>query len=110
VSNRRRLKPPAAVTAAARAYRCGHCQSTTGRPHQDPGGIWHLGVRHDTTVLRRLEQGEYGFGAGEVDVHRGGHVPQSHRGGEAVPFGGEGVPVGGGGVDAVLSAFDPDYR
>ena len=49
MSNRRRLRPPATITAAARAYQCGHCQSLTGKPRQDPDGVWHLDVRHDNT-------------------------------------------------------------
>jgi hypothetical protein len=49
VSNRRRLAPPAAVTATARAYQCGHCHARTGRPHLGRDGIWHFGVHHDET-------------------------------------------------------------
>lgn len=48
MSNRRKPKPPAAVNAAARAYRCGHCRSTTAKPRRR-GGVWHLDVRHDET-------------------------------------------------------------
>jgi hypothetical protein len=55
MSNRRRLRPPATVAASARAYRCGHCQSVTGRPRRATDGIWHLSVYHDLTcpVLNR---------------------------------------------------------
>lgn len=49
MSNRRKLRPPAAVTTTARAYQCGHCHAHTGRPHLDRDGIWHFGVWHDST-------------------------------------------------------------
>jgi hypothetical protein len=49
VSNRRRLRPPITVTAAAHAYRCGHCPSVTGKPHLDGDGIWHLPIHHNAT-------------------------------------------------------------
>jgi hypothetical protein len=49
VSNHPKLRPPAAVLAAARAYRCGHCRSRTGNPKRDHSGIWHIGIHHDQT-------------------------------------------------------------
>jgi hypothetical protein len=49
VSNRRRLRPPATVAVTARAYRCGHCNSTTGKPRQDRNGVWRLDIHHDNT-------------------------------------------------------------
>lgn len=49
MSNRRRPRPPASIAATAKHYRCGHCQSVTGRPRQDAAGIWHLDVKHDPT-------------------------------------------------------------
>jgi hypothetical protein len=49
MSNRRKLRPPATVTATARAYQCGHCHADTGRPHQDRDGIWRVSIHHDET-------------------------------------------------------------
>jgi hypothetical protein len=47
MSNRRKLKPPFAVTAYADAARCPDCDSYIAEPQVDEYGIWHLTMEHD---------------------------------------------------------------
>ena len=46
MSNRTRLRPPPAVAAYARAYRCSDCSARAGKPRR-AAGSWHVDVRHD---------------------------------------------------------------
>lgn len=49
MSNRRRLAPPAAVTAYTNAYKCPDCRSRSSRPRLDKHGVWQVSIAHDET-------------------------------------------------------------